>query len=112
MKTHKRRLIVPLLLLAAACAGIGRSLPRAEDLAVATGEDVDALRRGRVSYVRECTACHRHYWPEEYSPAAWGTIAPDMGERAGLAPGDIDDLTRFLQAASRESRRIATPKTN
>jgi mono/diheme cytochrome c family protein len=92
----------------AGCAGGRASVPTADELSAAgalpRGADVDAIRRGRVIFVTECGACHRLYLPGEYSPEEWRPIARRMGERASLGSDQVEDLTRYLTAASRAAR--------
>lgn len=105
--TKKRKLLVSAIALAlfvAACATGGRYLPAAEELGGAP-EETELMARGRSAYVMECAACHRLYWPEEYTPEAWSTIAPDMADRAGLSDESGRGLTMFLMRASEKTRR-------
>ena len=102
-KKTPRRLRIALLLLVG-CATGGRILPDPEHLAAAGYGEVEALRSGRATYVKECAACHRMYWPGEHSPRRWESLAQDMGERAGLPPEAIEELTLFLVSGSRQAR--------
>jgi len=99
-----------LVLFAAGCAVAGARLPTAEHLARRSGADLSMMKNGRAHYVRECTACHRRYWPAEYPPAAWRGIGPDMAERSGLSPSDARDLTFFLVEASRAAGDVPARK--
>ena len=84
------------------CASLNRTLPTAEEL---SGQgDAVALERGRTQVVQQCIACHRMYWPEEYPPAAWAEIIPDMGARAGLSESQTRDVARYMVTASRYVR--------
>ena len=88
-----------------ACASTFPTIPSSTVLSAETGVDVVVLDRGRATWTRECAACHRTYWPHEYAPERWKTLAPDMGDRAGLGPEEIGTLTEFLVTASRHARR-------
>jgi hypothetical protein len=94
-----------LILLLVGCALGGRTIPSAESLSASSGVPADVLQRGRGLWTRECAACHRTYWPDEYPPESWPDLALDMGERTGLGSAEIDDLTKFLVAASEAARR-------
>ena len=98
---HRLRIaLVGLLLVVAGCAIGGGTLPMAADLSTSQPE-VDRLQNGRGVLIRECTACHRSYWPGEYPPAAWRSIVRDMSRRVGLTPKQSADLSLYLESASR-----------
>ena len=87
------------------CAGTRAALPTPEELA-ASGvlpkeADAEALRRGRAVFVTECAACHRLYWPNEYSPEQWHGIVKKMAGRASLSGSQSADLDLYLSVASR-----------
>lgn len=110
------RMAMVLALLAAAgvaggfsgCAAGKASIPTADELGAAGalpgGADPDALRRGRVVLVTECAACHRLFWPNEYSPEQWRPIVKRMAGRASLSGGQAADLLLYLSTASRSGK--------
>ncbi len=79
------------------------NLPQAKALVTQsqTPLRLDSLQRGRALAVTECAACHRMYWPREYSPRQWVHLGPTMSERALLSRDQARDLTRYLVLASR-----------
>lgn len=91
------------------CAETRAVLPTPEELAVSGalpgGADAEALRRGRAIFVTECAACHRLYWPNEYSPGQWRGIVKRMAGRASLSGSQAADLDLYLSVASESSRR-------
>ena len=90
-----------------ACAALNPTLPSSTTLSEESGVDSAVLDRGRATWTRECATCHRTYWPHEYAPDRWKSLGPDMGDRAGLGPEEIGELTEFLVTASRHARREA-----
>ena len=90
------------------CAGAPLRLPTAEELAPAVAGrqagDVEALRRGRATYVTECAACHRLYAPAEYAPEQWREIVARMARRSSLPGDQAAELLLYLAAASRAGR--------
>ena len=55
--------------------------------------------------VTECTGCHRFFFPYEYPAAIWPSLSLHMGRKASLSSRQIGDLTRYMVAASRVTRR-------
>lgn len=96
--------VLAVVLHGAACVG-NRYMVLPEDLVTMDAEiedqDVGSLRRGMVISQTECVACHRIYWPVEFSADRWQGIARKMGRRAGLDRHQVADLTFYLQVASR-----------
>ena len=90
------------------CAAARPPLPTAEELssagALSKGADPEALRRGRAVFVTECAACHRLFWPNEYSPEQWRAIVRRMAGRASLSGDQAADLELYLKAASRAGK--------
>ena len=85
----------------AGCAAGSRSLPPAERLVTEEpGRDLETLARGRALTVTECSACHRQYWPSEYTPQQWAKLARTMGGKADLGRTDRQALERYLVAAA------------
>ena len=72
------------------------------------GADTGALRRGRALAVTECASCHRFYWPHEYTPGQWSTIAEQMGNLMSLSESQAKDLKLYFMAASRAAQKPAT----
>lgn len=105
---HRVFILGLLFLIIAGCAASSDSLLTAKQL-VSSGlasenVDMDALRRGRALAVRECAACHRFYFPKEYSSEEWPKIIRKMGKRMGLDQRDIADLDLYFQLANRSER--------
>jgi hypothetical protein len=96
----------------AGCTGGLRTLPTAQQLvgmgAAPSGVDTAALRRGRALVVTECAACHRLYWPAEYSPQQWRALARPMALRSSLGPEQARDVELYLITASRAVRDAST----
>jgi hypothetical protein len=107
MNTKRISTVLLLILVAASCASVGgqRTVPTADRVATASGMDPDALLNGRGLYTRNCMDCHRQYFPEEYTPAAWKSIIPAMGDRAGLSELETHNVLLFLSEASRMTRQ-------
>ena len=87
-------------------------LPMPEQLtargAIEESTDTGALRRGRALAVTECASCHRFYWPHEYTPGQWSTIAEQMGSLMSLSESQAKDLKLYFMAASRAAQKPAT----
>lgn len=105
---HRVLILGLLFLIIVGCAASSDSLLTAKQLVsygVAPEDaDMDALRRGRAMAVRECAACHRFYFPKEYSSEEWPKIIRKMGKRMGLDQRTIADLDLYFQLASRSER--------
>ena len=71
---------------------LSREWPRAIDL--------DALDRGRVIAMTECSECHRQYWPGEYETEEWPDILEEMAQRASLSGEELESVTLYLTVAS------------
>ena len=69
--------------------------------------DVKAVNRGRALSLRECSACHRFYFPKEYSPEEWPKIIRKMGKRMSLDKKQTEDLNLYFQLASKALREPA-----
>ncbi len=102
--------IIVLLLTAAGCAALaGGTVPSAQQVAASSEMNLDSLLNGRALYQRECMACHRQYFPEEYSPRAWESIIPQMSDRVGRSAADTHDVMLFVTEASRLTRNAPPP---
>jgi len=90
------------------CATLDRSLPTAETLLtydiVPQNIDSKALNRGRALAVRQCSDCHRFFFPEEYPPEEWRVIIPQMAKRMSLSKEQLKDIDLYFQVASRALR--------
>jgi len=95
----------------AACATTMPTIPSSDVLSEQSGVDAAVLDRGRAIWTRECAACHRTYWPHEYTPKRWKSLGPDMADRSGLGSEETDAVTRFLVEASRYTRSEAGDAT-
>lgn len=69
--------------------------------------DIKAVNRGRALSIRECSACHRFYFPKEYSPEEWSKIIRKMGIRMSLDQKQIEGLNLYFQLASSAWRQAA-----
>lgn len=117
MRYSKLYLGVFILLGVALTAGVGftggvcrwSALPTAKELlaagATGAGEQYCSMQRGRALAVTECTRCHRFFFPCEYPAPMWPSLIQDMGRSAVLTKRQIGDMTRYMVAASRLTRR-------
>ncbi len=111
---------VLILLGVALTAGIGLTAGVCRRSALPTGKQLLAggsnsvsehycsVQRGRALVVTDCTACHRLFFPCEYPPGVWASIMQDMGRRANLSARQVGDLSRYMVAASRVTRRCSS----
>jgi mono/diheme cytochrome c family protein len=56
------------------------------------------LERGRVVYVRRCSACHTLVLPTTHAAEDWPALVEVMSDRARLTPSEKTDVVRFLMA--------------
>ena len=117
MRIRKLRLVALAALVFAMLAGVDftwgacgcSALPTECELAgrgaVPAGTRCGTMRRGRALVITECTGCHRFFWPCEYSPMMWAGLMQSMGNRIALSRRQIGDMTRYMVAASRATRR-------
>ena len=105
---HSVLILGLLFLIIAGCSASSGSLLTAAQMVsyglASEDVDMDALRKGRALVVRECAACHRFYFPKEYSPEEWPSIIRKMGKRMSLDKRDIADLDLYFQLASSSER--------
>ena len=87
----------------AGCATTSSPMLTSEELEE-LGVDEATLRRGRILAVTECAACHRFYWPSEYSPEEWPPIIRKMGNRASLSKDQVSELEAYMVTMSGKSR--------
>ncbi len=61
--------------------------------ATATLQD---LQQGRTLYMDNCNSCHSLYSPDDYTPAQWRTILPNMAPRTGMTSAQILLVTKYV----------------
>ena len=61
--------------------------------ATATLQD---LQQGRTLYMNNCNSCHSLYSPDDYTPAQWRTILPNMTPRTGMTSAEIILVTKYV----------------
>ena len=87
-----------------ACGTHNALLPTAEQLAasggIPDGPNTDALKSGRALALTECVACHRFFYPGEYSPEEWNEIIQNKAKRLSLGKEQTADISLYLQTAS------------
>ena len=54
------------------------------------------LQQGRTLYMNNCGACHNLYSPDNYSPASWKSILPNMVSRTNLSQADAALVTKYV----------------
>ncbi len=92
-------------------AGVCRqsALPTEKQLlasgATSVSQHYCSVQRGRALAITDCASCHRLFFPCEYPPAVWPSIVQAMGRKANLSNRQIGDMTRYMVAASRMTRR-------
>jgi hypothetical protein len=88
------KIIVPVLLLGAACA-----------TTTAGREAVDPTlpppQRGKAIYETSCNRCHALYMPSSYGAVEWPFFVRKYGRKARLSPEERDLVLTYLQAHSR-----------
>ncbi len=92
--------------LLAGCGAPSMSLPTAEQLVaheVAGNVDPGTLKRGRALALKDCSNCHRFYYPEEYPPQAWPKIIRSKGKRLLLNRKQTEELLHYFQLSSKAS---------
>jgi cytochrome c5 len=100
----------PLLLALAAALGLGGCAtamipaPSAADATRASlqwpGTTVEALARGRNTYLDRCTGCHTAHSPDTQPPQAWRKIVEEMATRCKMDHGSTEDVIRYLVATA------------
>jgi|SRR5664279_5061 len=61
--------------------------------ATATLQD---LQQGRTLYMNNCNSCHSLYSPDDYTPAQWRVILPNMAPRTGMTSAQILLVTKYV----------------
>ncbi len=90
------------LLLATAISGCSKVSTPGSNAYVPTAADATAtatladLQSGRTLFINNCDRCHNLPVPENYTPAQWRTILPNMTNRAGLSASEITLLTKYV----------------
>jgi len=69
-------------------------VPSASD--VTTNATLVELQQGRTLYMNNCEACHSLYSPDNYSPASWKNILPNMIGRTNLSQADAALVTKYV----------------
>lgn len=92
------RRLLPLLLLAAGCAGLPHATPAdlARGQAHYPGITQASLEEGRTAFVASCSGCHALPLPKDHAPAEWPAVVGDMAERADLTQKDRVLIEQFL----------------
>jgi hypothetical protein len=92
------RRLLPLLLLAAGCAGLPH--PTQADLvrgqARYPGITQASLEEGRSAFVADCSGCHALPLPKDHAPAEWPAVVEEMSERGDLSQKDRMLIEQFL----------------
>ena len=102
--TQRAILIFFSVLLLVGCAS---RMPMANTLTEGTettAEETEELGVGRTVAITQCNACHRTFWPDEFSPRQWKPITKKMGNRAFLSRGETSALNAYMALASRHVR--------
>ena len=71
--------------------------------AAATRQSTVAIagqEKGRGYFLRECGACHRHFWPGERSVAEWQGILPRKRNKVSLTAAQFQQLSDYVIQAS------------
>ncbi len=60
--------------------------------------------KGRGYFLRECGACHRHFWQGERTTAEWQGILPRKKNKVSLTAAQFEQLSDYvIQASTRVS---------
>jgi cytochrome c5 len=70
----------------------------------ADGASAQKLVSGRAIFVSRCLECHTLPPVAKYSRNQWSHLVARMAGRANLTPGEQDNLTVYLRAASSAKR--------
>ena len=57
----------------------------------------DAVRKGKQLAATNCIACHRFYFPKEYSPKQWDVILERKRDRLSLTQGQLESLAAYFK---------------
>lgn len=69
-----------------------------------TAVAIEGQEKGRGYFLRECGACHRHFWPQERSVAQWQTILAKKKTKVSLTGVQFQQLSDYvIQASARAS---------
>jgi len=69
-----------------------------------TAVAIEGQEKGRGYFLRECGACHRHFWPQERSVAQWQTILAKKKNKVSLTGAQFQQLSDYvIQASARAS---------
>jgi hypothetical protein len=61
---------------------------------------VAGQEKGRGYFLRECGACHRHYWPGERSVDEWRVILLRKKNKVSLTAAQFQQLSDYVIQAS------------
>lgn len=61
---------------------------------------VAGQEKGRGYFLRECGACHRHYWPGERSVDEWRGILLKKKSKVSLTAAQFQQLSDYVIQAS------------
>lgn len=101
-------LSMPVLFLNACAPAIPLDkLPPVGSISSQPAEVTEILERGRTYYIQQCSGCHRHIWPSEYTPRQWKLILKDHWGRVYLTEEEYEKLKTYVLLVS----QIANEKT-
>lgn len=75
--------------------------PPVEEIGPSAGEPLEALARGRHTYLTACAKCHNVEPIGRYSVSEWEKLLPEMAEESNLKPQQAEELRAYILAAHR-----------
>ena len=63
----------------------------------AEATESSAIKWGKQLAVTKCIACHRFYFPKEYSPKEWDVILEQKRNRLSLTQSQVNNLAAFFK---------------
>lgn len=66
-----------------------------------SGVPLEALQKGRQSYVDHCGSCHQLHLPNEYPPAIWKNYMDSMKGKARITDEEKKLILDYLTAGRR-----------
>jgi hypothetical protein len=84
------------------------SMLAASRLAAAEKLSANDLAAARKLSAVKCAKCHKFYEPADYSQAGWADWMERMRRKAKLKPEQFDLLSRYLEDARANGKRVGT----
>ncbi|MEN8257123.1 MAG: hypothetical protein ABFS09_04610 [Thermodesulfobacteriota bacterium] len=102
---HGLSLFAAFLMLGCTAAITPQMLPLAESLHPQSEAELAQFSQGRQSLINQCSGCHYHMWPSEYTPRQWKQTMKEHIGRTHLNKADFKILIKYIIRASELSHQ-------